>query len=294
LTRTRIRKAVLPAGGLGTRFLPATKAQPKEMLPLIDKPAIQYIVEEAVKSGIESIMIVTGRNKRAIEDHFDKSVELEMALEAKGDGEMLDIVRGISNLAEIYYIRQKEPLGLGHAVLSARHFVENEPFAVLLGDDILVSDPPCLRSMIDVYEQTGSSVVAVMQVPWEETEKYGIADFDAESGDHRIRSLVEKPPRGEAPSNWAVVGRYIFTPDIFRYLEKAAPGRGGEIQLTDSMQQLNAESPMTAYPFRGRRYDIGDKFGFVQATVDLALDRPDLAERVRAYLRQRLGADESM
>lgn len=289
MNRRSIRKAVLPAGGMGTRFLPATKAQPKEMLPLIDKPAIQYIVEEAVASGIESIMIVTGRNKRAIEDHFDKSFELEAMLEERADEEMLGLVRDISNLADICYIRQKEPLGLGHAVLSARNFIENEPFAVLLGDDILMSDPPCLKAMIELYVETESSVVAVMEVPWDETEKYGIADLadpDAGRAGRRVRGLIEKPPRGEAPSNWAVVGRYVFSPDIIRILETAEPGKGGEIQLTDSMQKLNAERAMTAYPFRGRRYDVGDKFGFVQATIDLALRRDDLADKVLAYLKE--------
>jgi UTP--glucose-1-phosphate uridylyltransferase len=287
---TRIRKAIIPAGGMGTRFLPATKAQPKEMLPLIDKPAIQYIVEEAVASGIQSIMIVTGRNKRAIEDHFDRSFELEAALEAKHDEEMLRLVRDISNLADIYYVRQKEPLGLGHAVLSARNFVENEPFAVLLGDDILLSDPPCLRDMIEIYQRTYSPVLAVMEVPWDQTEKYGIAALEdgAAGRDGKIRDLVEKPPRGEAPSNLAVVGRYVLDPEIMTLLEKAEPGKSGEIQLTDSLQKLNRFLPMTAYHYKGRRYDVGDKFGFVQATIDLALERSDLSERVLSYLEEKL------
>ncbi len=291
--KPKIRKAVLPAGGMGTRFLPATKAQPKEMLPLIDKPAIQYIVEEAVASGIESIMIVTGRNKRAIEDHFDKSFELEAALEARADEEMLALVQGISKMADIYYVRQREPLGLGHAVLSARNFVENEPFAVLLGDDILLSDPPCLKQMIDTYERTDSSVIAVMEVPWDQTDKYGIVALDDSSSDGRVRELVEKPPLGQAPSNLAVVGRYVLSSDIFRFLETAAPGKGGEIQLTDSLQKLNVESPMTAFRFDGRRYDVGDKFGFVQATIDLALEREDLSKQVLAYLRERVSAMEA-
>jgi UTP--glucose-1-phosphate uridylyltransferase len=287
---TRIRKAIIPAGGMGTRFLPATKAQPKEMLPLIDKPAIQYIVEEAVASGIQSIMIVTGRNKRAIEDHFDRSFELEAALEAKHDEEMLRLVRDISNLADIYYVRQKAPLGLGHAVLSARNFVENEPFAVLLGDDILLSDPPCLRDMIEIYQRTYSPVLAVMEVPWDQTEKYGIAALEdgAAGRDGKIRDLVEKPPRGEAPSNLAVVGRYVLDPEIMTLLEKAKPGKSGEIQLTDSLQKLNRIVPMTAYHYKGRRYDVGDKFGFVQATIDLALERSDLSERVLSYLEEKL------
>ncbi|MBW7455435.1 UTP--glucose-1-phosphate uridylyltransferase GalU [Paenibacillus sepulcri] len=285
----RVRKAIIPAGGLGTRFLPATKAQPKEMLPLIDKPAIQYIVEEAVASGIESIMIVTGRNKRAIEDHFDKSVELEAELEAHGKAEMLDLVKGISHMADICYTRQREPLGLGHAVLCARSFVGDEPFAVLLGDDILLSEPPCLKQMIDVYETNGSSVVAVMEVPWDQTHKYGIVELDREAEQGRIRGLVEKPLPGEAPSNLAVVGRYILDPAIFALLERAEPGKGGEIQLTDSLQRLNWESPLTAFRFQGRRHDVGDKLGFVQATIDMALEREDLSEEVRAFMIERLG-----
>ncbi|QYR21230.1 UTP--glucose-1-phosphate uridylyltransferase GalU [Paenibacillus sp. sptzw28] len=289
MTGKRVRKAIIPAGGLGTRFLPATKAQPKEMLPLIDKPAIQYIVEEAVASGIESIMIVTGRNKRAIEDHFDKSAELETELEAHGKAEMLELVRSISHMADIYYTRQREPLGLGHAVLCARSFTENEPFAVLLGDDILLSEPPCLKQMIDVYEAERSSVIAVMEVPWDQTHKYGIVDLEEGDTRGRVRDLVEKPHPGEAPSNLAVVGRYVLEPAIFNLLERAEPGKGGEIQLTDSLQRLNWQSPLTAFRFDGRRHDVGDKLGFVQATIDLALDREDLGSDVRAYLLQRLG-----
>ncbi|PZD95490.1 UTP--glucose-1-phosphate uridylyltransferase [Paenibacillus sambharensis] len=284
----RIRKAVLPAGGLGTRFLPATKAQPKEMLPLIDKPAIQYIVEEAVASGIESIMIVTGRNKRAIEDHFDKSFELEATLEERAKEELLAQVQEVSQMADIYYVRQREPLGLGHAVLCAKNFVENEPFAVLLGDDILVSEPPCLKEMIDRYYLTQSSVIAVTEVPWEHTDRYGIVSLEPGRDDYAIRELVEKPPAGQAPSNLAVVGRYVLTPDIFTYLESAQPGKGGEIQLTDSLQKLNAVAQMSAYPYRGQRYDVGDKLGFVQATIDLALTRDDLAGDVLAYMKQRI------
>lgn len=288
MTGKRVRKAIIPAGGLGTRFLPATKAQPKEMLPLIDKPAIQYIVEEAVASGIESIMIVTGRNKRAIEDHFDKSFELEHELEAHGKSEMLELVKSISHLADICYVRQREPLGLGHAVLCARNFVENEPFAVLLGDDILLSDPPCLKEMIGLYESRQSSVIAVMEVPWDQTHKYGIVALDKSDASGRISDLVEKPAPGEAPSNLAVVGRYLLEPSIFDYLEKATPGKGGEIQLTDSLQRLNIHAPLRAFQFEGRRYDVGDKFGFVQATIDLALDREDLGRDIREYLLKRL------
>ncbi len=285
---THIRKAIIPAGGLGTRFLPATKAQPKEMMPLIDKPAIQYIVEEAVASGIESIMIVSGRNKRAIEDHFDKSVELEAELEERGNEEMLELVRGISKLADIVYVRQREPLGLGHAVLCARSFIGSEPFAVLLGDDILRSKQPCLGEMMNYYRETGSSVISVMEVPWEQTHKYGIVDLEGDGLFPRIRNLVEKPAPGEAPSNWAVVGRYVLDPAVFRLLERAEPGKGGEIQLTDSLQKLNSVLPMHAYKFQGRRHDVGDKLGFVQATIDMALERDDLADAVREYMRSKL------
>jgi len=284
----KIRKAIIPAGGLGTRFLPATKAQPKEMLPIIDKPAIQYIVEEAVNSGIESIVIVSGRNKRAIEDHFDKSAELEAELEERGNEEMLRTVQEISQLADIYYVRQKEPLGLGHAVLCARRFIGNEPFAVLLGDDILKSDPPCLRQMMDVYEDTGSSVVAVMEVPWDQTHKYGIVDIEAGRKVAPVRDIVEKPLPGEAPSNFAVVGRYVLDPAIFDLLENASPGKGGEIQLTDSLQQLNRIASLSSLRFDGKRHDTGDKLGFVQATIDFALEREDLSADVRRYMIERL------
>ncbi|WP_168121552.1 UTP--glucose-1-phosphate uridylyltransferase GalU [Paenibacillus sp. HB172176] len=288
----KIRKAIIPAGGLGTRFLPATKAQPKEMLPLIDKPAIQYIVEEAVRSGIESIIIVSGRHKRAIEDHFDKSVELEAELEARNNETMLSIVKDISQLADIYYVRQKEPLGLGHAVLCSRRFIADDPFAVLLGDDILVSDPPCLRQMMDVYEETQSSVVAVMEVPWDQTHKYGIVDIgDNDDKVSRVLDIVEKPAPGQAPSNLAVVGRYVLDPAIFGLLAVAKPGKGGEIQLTDSLQELNRIKPLTALNFDGKRHDVGDKLGFVQATIDFALEREDLSADVKKYLRERLAQE---
>ncbi|MEK3884680.1 UTP--glucose-1-phosphate uridylyltransferase GalU [Paenibacillus sp. PL2-23] len=288
----KIRKAVIPAGGMGTRFLPATKAQPKEMLPLIDKPAIQYIVEEAVQSGIDSIVIISGRHKRAIEDHFDKSYELEAELEARNNETMLSIVREISQLADIYYVRQKEPLGLGHAVLCARRFIANEPFAVLLGDDILTSNPPCLKQMIDVYEETDSSVVAVMEVPWDQTHKYGIVDIEPGKRVAPVRDIVEKPAPGQAPSNYAVVGRYVLDPSIFGLLEAAKPGKAGEIQLTDSLQELNRMASLTAMRFDGRRHDVGDKLGFVQATIDFALNRDDLSEDVRSYMLERLGLQQ--
>ncbi|MCS7459444.1 UTP--glucose-1-phosphate uridylyltransferase GalU [Paenibacillus doosanensis] len=282
-----VRKAIIPAAGLGTRFLPATKAQPKEMLPIVDKPAIQYIVEEAIASGIEDIMIVTGRSKRAIEDHFDKSVELEMMLEEKGNQELLSMVREVSNLADVHYIRQKQPLGLGHAVLCAKKFIGNEPFAVLLGDDIIQAEPPCLKQMIDLFDATERPVIATQEVPWEEVDKYGIVSPAAVSGSHRlIDDLIEKPDRDQAPSNLAVIGRYIITPEIFGILERLEPGRGGEIQLTDALRVLNKERQMVVYPLQGKRYDVGDKLGYIEATIELALEREDLQGALKAYLRQ--------
>lgn len=281
----KIRKAIIPAAGLGTRFLPATKAQPKEMLPIVDKPAIQYIVEEAIESGIEDIIIVTGRNKRAIEDHFDKSVELEMMLEEKGNTQLLEIVQSVSNLADVHYIRQKQPLGLGHAILCARKFIGDEPFAVLLGDDILQSSPPGLKQMMDIYEQTETSVIAVQEVPWADVSKYGIVSPASSYANYRlIEDLVEKPDRDQAPSNLAVIGRYIIMPEIFRILERQEPGRGGEIQLTDALRVLNKEQQMAAYLMQANRYDVGDKLGYIEATIELALQRPDLQEQVKAYI----------
>ncbi len=285
-----IRKAIIPAAGLGTRFLPATKAQPKEMLPIVDKPAIQYIVEEAIAAGIEDIIIVTGRNKRAIEDHFDKSIELELMLEEKGKQEMLDLIRGISEMVDIHYIRQKQPLGLGHAVLCARTFIGNEPFAVLLGDDIIESDPPVLREMIRNYNDQRASVVAVQEVPLEDVRKYGIvspaASVEGEAHSAWIDDLVEKPEPEQAPSNLAVIGRYIIEPGIFSILERLPPGRGGEIQLTDALRELNRSHRMIAYTLQGKRYDIGDKFGYIEATIEYALRRADLATPVQLYLKR--------
>ncbi|MFK7695279.1 UTP--glucose-1-phosphate uridylyltransferase GalU [Paenibacillus sp. HJGM_3] len=284
---TKIKKAIIPAAGLGTRFLPATKAQPKEMLPIVDKPAIQYIVEEAIASGIEDIIIVTGRNKRAIEDHFDKSVELETILNEKGNNELLQLVQDISNMVDIHYIRQKEPLGLGHAVLVARKFVGNEPFAVLLGDDIIHSDPPCLKRMLDLYEEHGRSVIATMQVPWEDVRKYGIISPEPGHGGSYfsyISDLIEKPDPQDAPSNQAVIGRYVLDPSIFDILEKLPPGRGGEIQLTDGLRILNERQSMIAYHLQGKRYDVGDKFGYIEATIEFALQRSDLQPQVQQYL----------
>lgn len=285
---TTVRKAIIPAAGLGTRFLPATKAQPKEMLPIVDKPAIQYIVEEAIESGIKDILIVTGRNKRAIEDHFDKSYELEKMLEEKGSLKLLETVQNVSSLADVHYIRQKEPLGLGHAILCARNFIGNEPFAVLLGDDIIRSQPPCLRRMMDIYDRVQASVIGVQEVPWEDVHKYGIVSPGraAQGGYPAIEDLVEKPSREQAPSNMAVIGRYIIEPEVFDILEALPPGRGGEIQLTDALRILNGKRPMVAYPIEGQRYDVGDKLGYIEATIELALQRDDLNESLKAYLTE--------
>jgi len=279
----KIRKAIIPAAGLGTRFLPATKAQPKEMLPIVDKPAIQYIIEEAVESGIEDIIIVTGRNKRAIEDHFDKSAELEQMLIQKGSSELLEIVQSVTRLVDVYYVRQKEPLGLGHAVYSARKFIGNEPFALLLGDDIIKSEPPCLKRMMDLYEEKETSVIAAQEVPWEDVNKYGIISPGAEN---YIEDLVEKPDVGTAPSNLAVIGRYIIEPEIFSILEHLEPGRGGEIQLTDALRILNRQHSMVSYKQEGRRFDVGDKMGYIEATIEFALSRDDLAPQMKAYIKQ--------
>lgn len=281
-----IKKAVIPAAGLGTRFLPATKAQPKEMLPIVDKPTIQYIIEEAVKSGIEDIIIVTGRNKRAIEDHFDKSVELEMLLDRTGKHEMLEIVESISNLVDIHYVRQKEPLGLGHAVLCAKKFIGNEPFAVLLGDDIIDSEVPGLKQMIDQYTEVQSSILGVNEVPRSEVDKYGIVSYKEQQGDlYKVDSLVEKPAVEDAPSTQAIVGRYILSPTIFETLETVKPDKKGEIQLTDAIDKLLEKEDIYSYILKGNRYDVGDKFGFLQASIDFALKRDDLSDKLKAYLK---------
>ncbi|MFE8701694.1 UTP--glucose-1-phosphate uridylyltransferase GalU [Cytobacillus sp. FJAT-54145] len=282
-----IKKAVIPAAGLGTRFLPATKAQPKEMLPIVDKPTIQYIIEEAVQSGIEDIIIVTGRSKRAIEDHFDKSVELEMLLERTGKHDMLEVVENISNLVDIHYVRQKEPLGLGHAVLCAKKFIGDEPFAVLLGDDIVDSEVPALRQMIDQFNEVQSSILGCNEVPRSEVNKYGIVNFSENLGElFKVKSLVEKPSVEEAPSTQAIVGRYILTPAIFKMLEKVQPDKKGEIQLTDAIDSLLVREAIYSYNIKGKRYDVGDKFGFLQASIDFALKRPDLKDKLQAYLEQ--------
>lgn len=281
----RVRKAIIPAAGLGTRFLPATKAQPKEMLPIVDKPTIQYIIEEAVASGIEEILIITGRNKKCIEDHFDKSVELEMELEKGQKQELLEMVRGISDMVDIHYIRQKEPKGLGHAILCAKAFVGNEPFAVLLGDDVVDSEVPCLRQLMDCYKEYKTTILGVQTVAHENVNKYGIVDgLHIEDRVYKVKKLVEKPSIEEAPSNVAILGRYIITPQIFNILENTNPGKGGEIQLTDALETLINNEAMYAYNFEGKRYDVGDKLGFLQATVEFALKREELREPFSNYL----------
>ncbi len=285
----RVRKAVFPAAGWGTRFLPATKAQPKEMLPLVDKPVIQYAVEEAVAAGIEQVIIVTSSQKRAIEDHFDISFELEHLLEQKGDIEMLRRIRHIGDLATISYVRQKEQLGLGHAVLVAKELVGHEPFAVILSDDVVVGGQPCVGQLIDAYERTHGSVVAVTEVPADDTGRYGVIDpaLGVETGDPRLfklRGLVEKPAPGTAPSNFAIIGRYVLTPKIFDKLEQTPRGAGGEIQLTDAIEALMAEQDVYGYVFEGVRYDAGTTMGWLKASVELALQRPDVGPEFRNYL----------
>ncbi len=287
----KVRKAVFPAAGLGTRFLPATKAQPKEMLPLVDKPIIQYGVEEAVHSGIRNIIMVTGRGKSAIEDHFDVSFELENLLESRHKKDLLKIVRQVSDLIDVSYIRQKEALGLGHAVLRSRDLVGPEPFAVILADDVIDAETPCVRQLLDIYEFFSAPVIAVMEVPHDAISSYGC--IDAEPVSHngskdkvfRIRDLVEKPKAAEAPSNLAIIGRYILTPDIFESISAVEPGSGGEIQLTDSLRLQLRSRPIYAFKFEGRRYDAGDKLGFLKATVEFALQRHDLGGPFRQYLK---------
>ena len=285
----QIAKAVFPAAGLGTRFLPATKAQPKEMLPLVDKPLIQYVIEEAVASNIRNITIVTGRGKNAIEDHFDVSFELEQVLEARGKLEQLREVRQISNMISVSYVRQKEALGLGHAILVARDNVGSEPFAVMLGDDIIDSEVPCLKQMMQLFEKLQASIIATCEVPRSDISHYGvIRGFPVEGYNgrvYRVQDVVEKPPASEAPSNLAIIGRYILTPQIFGLLEKTRTGSGGEIQLTDGIRLLLEQQPVYAYMFEGTRYDAGDKLGFLKATVEFALRRPDLGTEFRQYLK---------
>ena len=291
----KIRKAIIPAAGLGTRFLPATKAQPKEMLPIVDKPTIQYIIEEAIASGIEEILVITGRSKKSIEDHFDRNVELEMELEKSGKTELLDLVRDISDMVDIHYIRQKEPRGLGHAIYCAKTFVGDEPFAILLGDDVVYNEEkPCLKQLIDCYNEYRTSVLGVQTVPEENVSKYGIVNGKHIEGRvYKVKGLVEKPSPEEAPSNVAILGRYIVTTRIFDILENTKPGKGGEIQLTDALLELMSEEAMYAYDFEGRRYDVGDKLGFLEATVEYALRRPDLRDGFIDYLKE-LSATENI
>jgi UTP--glucose-1-phosphate uridylyltransferase len=290
--RKRVRKAVLPAAGLGTRFLPATKAQPKEMLPLVDKPLIQYVVEECVASGIENVIIVTGRGKNSIEDHFDSSPELERFLEGKGRTDQAELVRSIGNMVHFSYTRQKEPLGLGHAVLAARELVGDEPFAVLLGDVIIPGPNPATRQLVDVWEKTGVGAIAVEEVPREKTSLYGIVAAAPENRGSwggrllRVKGMVEKPAPAEAPSNLAVTGRYVLPPEVFDCLERTPPGRGGEIQLTDALLTLTNEIGLYALVYEGKSYDAGDKLGFLKATVEFALSNPEFGKEFRAYLKE--------
>ena len=283
----KIRKAIIPAAGLGTRFLPATKAQPKEMLPIVDKPTLQYIIEECVESGIEEILIITGRNKKSIEDHFDRSVELEIELEKAGKQEMLEMVREISDMVNVHFIRQKQPRGLGHAILCAKTFVGDEPFAVLLGDDVVYNDKkPCLKQLIDCYGEYKTSVLGVQTVDPQDVNKYGIVGgLHIEDRVYKVKELVEKPSVEESPSNVAILGRYIITPKIFEILERTEPGKGNEIQLTDALLKLIEEEAMYAYDFEGRRYDVGDKLGFLEATVEYALRKEDLRDGFIEYLK---------
>ncbi|RTR36413.1 UTP--glucose-1-phosphate uridylyltransferase GalU [Robertmurraya yapensis] len=285
----RVRKAIIPAAGLGTRFLPATKAMPKEMLPIVDKPTIQYIVEEAIESGIEDIIIVTGKGKRSIEDHFDYAYELEQNLLDKEKFDLLEKVQETSRMADIHYIRQKEPKGLGHAVWCARNFIGDEPFAVLLGDDIVRAEVPCLKQLINHFEYTNSSVIGVKKVPDNETHRYGIVEPIIEKDrSFEVKNFVEKPNPGTAPSNLAIIGRYVFTPEIFMFLEKQQIGAGGEIQLTDAIQQLNGIQRVFAYEFEGKRYDVGEKLGFIETTIEFALQNPDLKDDLLNFMEFQL------
>lgn len=283
----KIKKAVIPAAGLGTRFLPATKSIPKEMLPIVDKPTIQYIVEEIIASGIEDVLIITGRNKGAIEEHFDRAIELEDNLEKTNKEEFLEEIRKISRMINIHTVRQKDPLGLGHAIYCAKSFVGNEPFAVLLGDDVVDSQKPCLKQMIEVFEQYNSTILGVQPVAWENVNKYGIVSGDKINDKiYTVKDLVEKPSKEKAPTNIAILGRYIITPKIFEILENTNKGVGGEIQLTDGLKDLCNLEDVYAYTFEGRRYDVGSKIGFLEATVDFALKRDDLKDEFKAYLNK--------
>ncbi|MEK4394839.1 UTP--glucose-1-phosphate uridylyltransferase GalU [Mammaliicoccus sp. FSL K6-3158] len=283
---TKIKKAIIPAAGLGTRFLPATKAMPKEMLPILDKPTIQYIVEEASRAGIEDIIIVTGKHKRAIEDHFDIQKELETTLYEKGKLELLDKVQYSTELANIFYVRQKEQKGLGHAIHTAKQFIGNEPFAVLLGDDIVESDNPAIKQLMEQYEATGKSVIGVQTVPELETHRYGIIDPNSQDDRlYEVNRFVEKPEQGTAPSNLAIMGRYVLSPQIFDYLENQTEGSGGEIQLTDAIERLNKDDKVYAYDFEGQRYDVGEKIGFVKTTIEYALKDEEMRDEIKRYIQ---------
>lgn len=283
----QIKKAIIPAAGLGTRFLPATKAMPKEMLPILDKPTIQYIVEEASRAGIEDIIIVTGKHKRAIEDHFDNQKELEMVLEDKGKTELLEKVQYSTELANIFYVRQKEQKGLGHAIYSARQFIGDEPFAVLLGDDIVESDTPAIKQLMEVYEETGNSVIGVQEVPESETHRYGIIDpLSKKERRYEVQKFVEKPEQGTAPSNLAIMGRYVLTPEIFDYLKTQKKGAGNEIQLTDAIERMNSEHQVFAYDFIGNRYDVGEKLGFVKTTIEYALKDESMKDELKQFIKK--------
>ena len=283
----QIKKAIIPAAGLGTRFLPATKAMPKEMLPILDKPTIQYIVEEASRAGIEDIIIVTGKHKRAIEDHFDNQKELEMVLEDKGKTELLEKVQYSTELANIFYVRQKEQKGLGHAIYSARQFIGDEPFAVLLGDDIVESDTPAIKQLMEVYEETGNSVIGVQEVPESETHRYGIIDpLSKKERRYEVQKFVEKPEQGTAPSNLAIMGRYVLTPEIFDYLKTQKKGAGNEIQLTDAIERMNSEHQVFAYDFIGNRYDVGEKVGFVKTTIEYALKDESMKDELKQFIKK--------
>ena len=282
----KVKKAIIPAAGYGTRFLPATKSMPKEMLTIVDKPAIQIIVEEAVAAGIEDILIITGRGKDMIQDHFDNTPELEAVLEKQGKTELLKIVQDVSNLANVHYVRQKEALGLGHAVLCAKTFVGNEPFVVMLGDDIVDSDIPCTKQLIDAFETYQCSIVGVQPVDWSQVDKYGIVEVEEiKDRDLRVRGLVEKPALDEAPSNYAILGRYVLTPEIFDKLENTKPGKNGEIQLTDALRGLLEDQGIVAHNFEGTRYDTGDKLGYLKATVEMGLRHSEVKDRFRDYLK---------
>lgn len=283
---TKIKKAIIPAAGLGTRFLPATKAMPKEMLPILDKPTIQYIVEEAYRAGIEDIIIVTGKHKRAIEDHFDNQVELENNLKEKGKLDLLEKVQHSTHLANVFYVRQREQKGLGHAIWTARQFIGNEPFAVLLGDDIVESDTPAIKQLMDMYDETGKSVIGVQTVPEKETHRYGIVKPEKQKGRlYEVEKFVEKPAPGTAPSNLAIMGRYVLTPEIFDYLSTQDKGSGGEIQLTDAIERLNQDDQVYAYDFEGERYDVGEKIGFVKTTIAYALKDQEMKEEIQSFIK---------